>query len=249
MSNDTRKPEGEEPQNVSYSKGRRYLKRIGIFCIICIVVFAVAMLIYTSYLDRRSQRYTRNLTNYEGFFPTAGRGYYTESAGGFMLTVYSIFTIRNPQAQVNLKLYDVYWEEVNDYIDIELCVQEDLQGQYSYIITFDSKPVRGTTLVDGNGESVTYHTQHMYKNKGQFTVDENMNPILENIWGYDGFNFIYQNEELLEVTSPAYKDYEYQGEESLTRLKDFVYQNEEALTRLTERANFYWDLGLAYHPN
>lgn len=250
MSDNTQKLTGEQTQKVPYFKGRKYLRRIGIVCLVCIIIFAVVMLIYASYLNRRSQRYTRNLPNYEGFFPTARRGHYTESAGDFSLTVYSVFTIRHPKAQVNLRLYDVFWEEVNDYIDIELCVQEDLQGRYRYSITYDSKPVRGTTLVDENGESITYHTQHTYKNRGRFAVDENMNPIPETVSGYsDGFNYSYQNDELLEVTSPAYKDYEYKGEEALARLKDFVYQNEEALTRLTERANFYWDLGLAYHPN
>lgn len=250
MGYDTGELTGEEAKKVLYYKRRKYLKRIGLLCIVCIVVFAMAMSVYASYLNRRSERYIRNLPNYEGFFPTARRSHYTESVGDFSLIIYGVFTIRYPEVNVELTLHDVYWEEVNDYIDIALYIHEDLQGKYRYSITYDSKPVRGTTLVDENGESVTYHTQHTYKNRGRFGVDENMNPIPETVSGYsDGFNYIYQNDELLEVTSPAYKDYEYKGEEALARLKDFVYQNEEALTQLTERANFYWDLGLAYHPN
>lgn len=250
MSDETRRLPEEKNQNGSCSKIRKCLKWIGLLCTVCIVVFAMAMSVYASYLNRRSERYIRNLPNYEGFFPTARRSHYTESVGDFSLIIYGVFTIRYPEVNVELTLHDVYWEEVNDYIDIALYIHEDLQGKYRYSITYDSKPVRGTTLVDENGESVTYHTQHTYKNRGRFGVDENMNPIPETVSGYsDGFNYIYQNDELLEVTSPAYKDYEYKGEEALARLKDFVYQNEEALTQLTERANFYWDLGLAYHPN
>ena len=225
---------------------RKYFKMIGVFCIVCIVVFAVLFMVYVSYLRKRSEHYTCNLSNYEGFFPTAWRSYYTESIGDFSLTVYTAFSIRYPRANVELTLYDVYWEEVNDYIDIALYIQENLQGERRYSITFDSKPVRGKTLVDENGESVTYHTQHTYKNRGRFIVDENMNPMQEDESGY---NFIYQNEELLEVTNPTYQDYVYRDEEALIRLKDFVYQNEEGLTRLVERANYYWDLGLAYQPD
>ena len=236
----------EEGQKVSQFQLRKFLKIIGILCIVCSIVFAVCITIYASYLQKRSERYTHNLQNYEGFFPTGWLDYYGESVGDFSVMVYGVFTVRHPKAQVNLKLYNVYWEEVNDYIDIELCVQEDLQGERRYSITFDSKPVRGKTLVDENGENVTYHTQHTYKNRGRFIIDENMNPIPEDDSGY---NFIYQNEELLEVTNPAYQDYVYRDEEALIRLKDFVHQNEEGLTRLVERANYYWDLGLAYQPD
>lgn len=167
--------------------------------LLCVVILGVLITIYSLFLGWRSERYTHNLQNYEAFFKTKRQSHYEETIGDFTVTMWNVFTIREPRAEVELRTDFVYWEEADDYIYIGLFIKEDLWGNQLCQINFQSEQ----------------YTWYDCKSKGRFLIDENMNPISEDAEEY----------------------------------KDFVYQNEEVLTRMAERANYYWNLDLAYNPD
>ncbi len=190
-----------------------------------VLAVLVLLVVYAVFLGFRNRRYTKNL-DYPLFYYNDGLNYYTERTDDMTVELVRLFDIFHPTLGVQLTLNDVYWEEVDDYVYITLAVKESLTGKKVYSIAYQSKPVikdlpYRETPGDIYGEgALSGVSASMYS--GWFLIDENMNSLYDTGIAEDQENQEY---------------------------KEFVRQNEEGLTELARRANEYWNLGLAYHPD
>ena len=202
---------------------RALLKNKAVQFVLCILIL---LIVYAVFLGIRNRKYIKHLPDCPILYYNDGLDYYAERTDEMTIGLVQLFDIFHPTLGVQMTLNHVYWEEVDDYVNITLAVKESLSGKFVYTIAYESKPVimelpfrevPGDVYGEGalSAMSGSMHS-------GRFLIDENMNSLYDT-----GIPEDKENQEY----------------------KDFVYQNEEGLTELVNRANEYWNLGLMYNPD
>lgn len=146
---------------------------------VAIVMMIVVMLAGNYCLvQHKNKRYTGNLRDYTYFVGNVRNEHYTEEFNQCEVIIWDSFEMLkiNSMAQVEIKLRDVYWKQQNDFINISLHIRENMWGDMTYAISYESNPV----FVKNKSEDKKRSVMEI-KNKGYFSIGEE-NPDAEKFY-------------------------------------------------------------------
>lgn len=130
-----------------------------ILCVICLLYFGFRNYKYIKVLKNHNYikeiiKQDSNIWEYE----------YVEPYGDFDIRVQHLFSFTSMYCDVDVIMYKAYWESKDEYVDISLHIQENINGDISYTVHYQSD-----------------RKLEINENKyiGHIFVDENMNILPE----------------------------------------------------------------------
>jgi hypothetical protein len=155
------------------------MKKKAVIISAAILTVLVLLLVYINYIfDMKNTRYTQKLRDYSYFIKTVRNEHYVEYDDKFKIQIWSLFSLWKPSKliSVSVSIADVYWEEKDEYINIDLNIEENLTGELRYSISYRSNPMIIRTY---NADRVAKDETMSVKLQGNFDIDDNILPEYE----------------------------------------------------------------------